>query len=88
MLARQSSCRLSPLRVSPAADLTPPLARPITLMSGPRSHLVASMDAAILIRDLEPLLIAAETGKQADVAEATRQLLVAVERKNWLKAPR
>src|SRR5438876_12388317 len=35
-------------------DLTLPLAQPITLAGGPRSHLVTLMDAAILIRDLEP----------------------------------
>jgi hypothetical protein len=28
--------------------------QPITLTSGPRSHLVTLMDSAILIRDLEP----------------------------------
>src|SRR6266568_7212619 len=56
---------------------------------GPRSHLVTLMDAAILIRDLEPfrqarpvwdraaemILVAAETRKRADVQEATRQML-------------
>jgi hypothetical protein len=35
-------------------DLSLPLARPITLTSGPRSHLGTLQDAAILIRDLEP----------------------------------
>jgi hypothetical protein len=39
---------------TPAPDPTLPLARPITLTDGPRSHLVTQMDAAILIRDLEP----------------------------------
>jgi hypothetical protein len=34
-------------------DLSLPLAQPITLTRGPRSHLVTLMDAAILIRDLE-----------------------------------
>jgi hypothetical protein len=29
------------------------------------------------------ILIAVETGTTADVAEATRQLLVAVKRENW-----
>jgi hypothetical protein len=80
-------------------DLTLPLAQPITLARGPRSHLVTLMDAAILIRDLEPwrqarpvwdravemILIAAETGKWADVQEATRQMLVALSRENWWK---
>jgi hypothetical protein len=78
-------------------DLSIPLARPITLTGGPRSHLVTLMDAAVLIRDLEPfrqarpvwdraaemILVAGTTKKKADVAEATRQLLVAVERENW-----
>jgi hypothetical protein len=35
-------------------DLTLPLAQPITLTRGTGSHLVTRMDAAILIRDLEP----------------------------------
>jgi hypothetical protein len=35
-------------------DLSLPLAQPITLPRGPGSHLVTLMDAAILIRDLEP----------------------------------
>jgi hypothetical protein len=80
-------------------DLTLPLAEPTTLTRGPRSHLVTLMDAAILIRDLEPfrqarpvwdraaemILLAAETRKRADVAEATRQMLVSLERENWQK---
>jgi hypothetical protein len=83
-------------------DLSLPLAQPITLTRGPRSHLVTLMDAAVLIRDLEPfrqarpvwdraaemIPLAAETGKRADVAEATRQLLVCVERENWWKPAR
>jgi hypothetical protein len=36
-----------------APDLSLPLAQPITLTRGSRSHLVTLMDAAILIRDLE-----------------------------------
>ena len=81
------------------ADLTLPLAQPITLTRGPGSHLVTLMDAAILIRDLEPfrqarpvwdrtaemILIAAETRKREDVAEATRQMLVALGHENWWK---
>ncbi len=80
-------------------DLTLPLAQPITLTRGPRSHLVTLMDTAILIRDLDPfrqarpvwdraaemILIAADTRKRADVQEATRQMLVALERENWAK---
>lgn len=83
-------------------DLTLPFAHPITLTRGPGSHLVTLMDAAILIRDLEPwrqarpvwdraaglILLAAETRKRDDVAEATRQLLVCVERENWWKPGR
>ncbi len=67
-------------------DLSPKLARTITLWGGPGSYLVTLMDAAILIRDLEPfrqarpvwdraaemILLAATTGKVADIQEATR----------------
>jgi hypothetical protein len=81
-------------------DLTLPLAEPITLARGPRAHLVTLMDAAILIRDMEPfrqarpvwdraaemILVAATTKKRTDVAEATRQTLVALERENWWKS--
>jgi hypothetical protein len=84
-----------PRQTSP--DLTLPLAKPITLTSGPRSHLVTLMDAAILIRDLEPfrqarpvwdraaemMMIAATTRDRADIVEATRQLLVALGHENW-----
>jgi hypothetical protein len=75
------------------------LAQPITLTRGPRSHLVTLMDAAVLIRDLEPfrqarpvwdraaemILIAAETGNRAEIAEATRQMLVALGHENRWK---
>lgn len=81
----------------PAPDLSLPLAQPISLTRGPGTHLVTLMDAALLIRDLEPwrqarpvwdraaemILIAAETREQADLAEATRQMLVALEKENW-----
>jgi hypothetical protein len=81
-------------------DLSLPLAQPITLTTWPRSHLVTLMDAAIPIRDLEPfrqarpvwdraaemILLAGTTGNRADIAEATRQMLVAVERENWWKS--
>jgi hypothetical protein len=57
------------------------------------------MGAAILIRDLDPfrqarpvwyraaemILVAATTGKRAEVAEATRQMLVALGHENWCK---
>jgi hypothetical protein len=86
-----------PRQTSP--DLTLPLAEPITLTRGPGSHLVTLMDAAIPIRDLDQfrqarpvwdraadmIMVAATTRKRADVAEATRQLLVCVERDNWWK---
>jgi hypothetical protein len=85
---------------TPLPDLTLPLAQPITLTHGPRSYLVTLMDAAILIRDMESfrqarpvwdraaemILLAAETRKRADIAEATRQMLVALERKNWTRS--
>jgi len=35
-------------------DLPLPFAEPITLTGGPRPHRVGLMDAAILIRDMEP----------------------------------
>ena len=58
--------------------------------------------AAILIRDLEPfrqarpvwdravemILIAATTRERADIAEAMRQLLVALGHENWWKVGR
>jgi hypothetical protein len=83
-------------RIGP--DLSLPLAQPIALSRGPRSHLVTLMDAAILIRDLEPfrqvrpvwdraaemILIAGTTREAADVQEATRQLHVALSHENWL----
>jgi hypothetical protein len=37
-------------------------------------------------RAAEMIMIAARTGKRADIAEATRQLLVCVERENWWRA--
>jgi len=57
------------------------------------------MDAAILIRDMEPfrqarpvwdraaemILLAASSGEPPDIAEATRRLHVALNRENWLK---
>jgi hypothetical protein len=96
------SCNLSMTTRTATPDLGLPLAQPITLTGGPRSHLVTLMDAAILIRDLEPfrqarpvwdraaemILVAATTRKRDDIAEATRQLLVCVERENWWKPTR
>ncbi len=83
---------------TPTPDLTLPLAQPITLTRSPRSHLVTLMDAAILIRDLEPfrqarpvwdrtaemIMLGARPKRRADVQEATRQLLVALGHENWL----
>jgi hypothetical protein len=74
-------------------DLSIQLAHQIPLTHGPRSHLVTLVDAAILIRDLEPfrrarpvwdraaemILLAGTSRKRADIAEATPQLIVAVE---------
>ncbi len=63
------------------------------------SHLGALMDAAILIRNLDPfrqarpvwdraaemILVAGTTGKAADVQEAKRQMFVALSHENWCK---
>ena len=84
-------------RCPPTPDLTLPLAQQTTLTRGPGSHPVTLMDAAILVRDLdqfrqarpkwdraaEIILVAATTGTRAHITEATRQLLVTVERENW-----
>jgi len=83
---------------TPTPHLTLPLAQPITLTRGPRSHLVTLMDATILIRDLEPfrqarpvwdraaemIMLAGTTKEAPDVQEATRQILVALGQENWL----
>jgi glutamine amidotransferase PdxT len=77
------------------------LSQEIVLTRGPRSRIATLHDAAELIRDLEPfrqarpvwdraaemILLAARTGRRADVQEATRQLLVCVERENWWTEP-
>ncbi len=82
-----------------APNLSQPLAYPMTLTGGPRSHLVTLMDAAIMIRDMESsrqarpvwdraaamILLAAQSGEAADIAEATRQLHVALNHDNCLK---
>jgi hypothetical protein len=39
-------------------------------------------------RAAEMILVAAGTGERADTAEATRQMLVALERENWWKSGR
>ena len=46
--------RSLPYMPQTSPDLSLPLAQPITLSRGPGSHLVTLMDAAVLIRDLEP----------------------------------
>src|SRR6266536_3466990 len=48
-------------------DLTLPLAQPITLTGGPRSHLVTLMDAAILIR-----MTSARSGMRRALGQLTR----------------
>ncbi len=73
-----------------SSDLTLPLSQPITLARGPRLHLVALGDAAILIRDLEPfrrarpvwdraaeiILPAGTSSEVAEIKEPMRQRLV------------
>jgi hypothetical protein len=85
-----------------STDFTRKLARPIVLSRRPCSWLEALHDAASLIGHLEPfrparllwgraaglILLAAETDKRADIAEATRQLMVCVERESWWKPHR
>jgi hypothetical protein len=39
-------------------------------------------------RAAEMILLAARTGRKADIAEATRSILVALEKENWLKGRR
>jgi hypothetical protein len=79
-------------------DLSLPLAQPITLTRGPRSHLVPLMNAAVSIRDLEPfqqarpvwdraaemILLTADTVKRDDIAEAIGKYS-GLERDNWWK---
>jgi hypothetical protein len=84
-----------PAKTRRPLDLTRKLARPIVLTGGPRSRLETLQDAAIpravpaaralWDRAAEVILNAAKTGKRADVAEATRQLLVALDAENWRK---
>jgi hypothetical protein len=85
-----------------APDLTLPLAQPITLTRGPGSHLVTLMDAAILIRDLEPwrqarpvwdratglILLAAETRSRPTWPKPRASCSWRFERENWWKATR
>lgn len=80
-------------------DFSRKLVRTIKPHRGPAAELDTLSDAAQLIADLEPfrqarpvwdraaemILIAAMTGKKTDVQEATRQVLAALERENWVK---
>jgi hypothetical protein len=75
------------------------LAHTIKPTGGPAAQLDTLADAAQLIADLEQfrqarpvwdraaemILLAARTGRQADIAEATRSLEVALGKENWLK---
>lgn len=81
-------------------DFTRKLARTIKRHRGPAAQLDTLADAAQLIADLdqfrqvrpvwdraaEMILIAATTGKAADVQEATRQMLAALEHENWVSS--
>jgi hypothetical protein len=83
-------------------DFTLKLARTIKPHRGPTAQLETLGDAAQLIADLdqfrqarpvwdraaEMIMIAAETGERADIAEATRQLLVALGHENWWRPER
>ncbi len=72
-----------PSRTSP--DLTLPLAEPITLTGGPRSHLVTLMNAAILIRDMEPFRQARPVWDRAAEMILVAAMMVCVEHENWWK---
>src|SRR5437764_6744739 len=81
-----------------APDLSRRLARTIKPTVGPAAQLETIADAAQLIADLqqwrqarpywdrcaEMLMRAAMTGQKADVAEASRCIMVALEKENWL----
>ena len=79
-------------------NLNRKLAHTIKPTRGPVAQLETLADAAQLIADLEQfrqarpvwdraaemILLAARTGKKADIAEATRSLMVALGKENWL----
>lgn len=79
-------------------DFTRKLARPITPAGGPGALLETLEDAARFIGFMKPwrqarphwdhcageILKAAQSGKRADILEATRCLEVALRRDNWL----
>ncbi len=83
-------------------DLSRKLAHTIKPSRSPAAQLETLADAAQLIADLEQfrqarpvwdraaemLLLAAQTGRKADIAEATRCVLVSLEKENWLKGTR
>ncbi len=80
-------------------DLDQKLTHTVKPTGGPAPQLDTLADAAQLIADLEQwrqarpywdrcaemLLQAARTGRKADIAEATRCVMVALEKENWLK---
>jgi len=80
-------------------DLSRKLAHTVKPTGGPAAQLDTLADAAQLIADLEQwrqarpywdraaemILTAARTGRKADIAEATRCVMVALEKENWLK---
>jgi DNA-binding Xre family transcriptional regulator len=90
-MAEQSRTRMQ------TPDFARKLASVIVLTKGPRSQLVTLQDARDLIRELDAvrqrrpvwyraalmILVAATSGKRADIQEATRQLLAAVSFENW-----
>jgi hypothetical protein len=81
-------------------NLNRKLAHTIKPTRGPAAQLETLADAAQLIADLEQfrqarpvwdraaemILLAARTGRKADIAEATRSVMVALEKENWLGA--
>ncbi len=91
-----------PCQVAKTPDLSRKLAHTIKPSRGPAAQLETLADAAQLIADLEQfrqarpvwdraaemLLLAAQTGRKANIAEATRCVLVSLEKENWLKGTR
>src|SRR5436305_5376006 len=86
-----------PAKGAKAPDLSRRLASTIKPTGGPAAQLETIADAAQLIADLEQwrqarpywdrcaemLLQAATTGRKPDGAEATRCIMVALEKENW-----
>src|SRR5260370_34798973 len=99
MLTRSTRSR----KAAPArkADLSRKLAHTIKPSRGPAAQLETLADAVQLIADLEQfrqarpvwdraaemLLVAARTGREPGIAEATRSVLAALEKENWLNPP-